>query len=234
MASNGVPSFGGGAGKCQRKRRPGAEVMFGIRDELRVGAFPQHTHIFCRSIDIGHVSGHQVRPLERIDILDALVHVIHDLLERCIIHVDPVTRVAAGEAVVFGGGGVEVAVFLVLGQVRQRAADVHVVLDEIPEGARRLNVGTGAQQRAEIDHDVAVAMGEVKHVQRHALTVRGRGDVGIKLVERRGEFTDGAVLFVFTVVFVVEDRDQASAAVEFPYRASGGFYPEVGEVLDDE
>jgi hypothetical protein len=77
-------------------------------------------------------------------------------------------------------------------------------------------------------------MGEVKHVQRHALTVRGRGDVGIKLVERRGEFTDGAVLFVFTVVFVVEDRDQAGAAVEFPDGASGGFYPEVGEVLDDE
>ena len=77
-------------------------------------------------------------------------------------------------------------------------------------------------------------MGKVKHVQRHALTVRGRGDVGIKLVERRGEFTDGAVLFVFTVVFVVEDRDQAGTAVELPDGASGGFYPEVGEVLDDE
>jgi hypothetical protein len=39
---------------------------------------------------------------------------------------------------------------------------------------------------------------------------------------------------MLTVVFVVEDRHQASAAVEFPDGASGGFYPEVGEVLDDE
>jgi hypothetical protein len=74
-------------------------------------------------------------------------------------------------------------------------------------------------------------MGEVEHVHRHALTVRGSGDVGVELVERRGEFTDGAVFFIFTVVFVVEDGDQAGAAVEFPDGASGGFYPEVGEVF---
>jgi hypothetical protein len=71
-------------------------------------------------------------------------------------------------------------------------------------------------------------MGEVEHVHRHALTVRGSGDVGVELVERRGEFT---VLFIFTVFFVVEDGDQAGAAVEFPDGAAGGFSPEVGEVF---
>jgi len=154
------------------------------------------------------------------------MHLLDHLLERRIVHVDPETRITADETVVFGGGGVEVAVFLILGQVRQWAADVHVVLDEIPQGARGLRFGAGAEQGAEVDHDVAVAMGEVKHVYRHALTVRGRGDVGVELVERRGEFTDGAVLFIFAVVFIVKNGDQTGATVKFPDGTSGGFYPE--------
>lgn len=70
------------------------------------------------SVDIGHIPGHQIRPLKRIDVGDAFMHLPDHLFERRIVHVDPETWVAAGAAIVFGGGGVEVAVFLVLRQIR--------------------------------------------------------------------------------------------------------------------
>lgn len=72
-------------------------------------------------------------------------------------------------------------------------------------------------------------MGEVQHIHRQTLTIRGGGDVSVELVERRGDFTDGAVFFVLAVVVVVEKGNEAGAAVDFPDGASGGFYPEMRE-----
>lgn len=77
-------------------------------------------------------------------------------------------------------------------------------------------------------------MDDAQHVVWKALTIRCGGDIGIELVEGRNLFANGAVLFVFTVIVVIEDGDQPGTVVKFPEWASGGFYPEFGEVIDYE
>jgi len=77
-----------------------------------------------------------------------------------------------------------------------------------------------------------VAQNQLVHHQ--ALAVGETDQVGVELVERRADFADAAVFFVFAVIVVVEQGDQAAATVQFPERTPGGLDPETGEFVDDQ
>ncbi|EZH80656.1 hypothetical protein AU05_12615 [Ectopseudomonas composti] len=61
-----------------------------------------------------------------------------------------------------------------------------------------------------------VTVDNAQHVIGQALAIWCDGDIGIKLVEGRDLFADGAVLLVFAVIVVIEDSNESGAAVQLP------------------
>src|SRR5690554_7718836 len=145
--------------------------------------------------------------------------------EGLIVHVHPVSRIAPGTPVVFGGGGVEVSVLLQIRDIGEWAADIHVVLDIIPQGKMFVDIVTLVHKVSKVDADIPIAVREVEHIQWQPLPIRAADDVSIELMKGCGEFTYGAVLLVLAVIVVIKDGDHASLAVEFPERATGGAGP---------
>ena len=124
-------------------------------------------------------------------------------------------------------GGVVVAVLFKQRCVRQRVADVHVVLNEIPECERLADGRAWWLQVAEADTDIRIAVLQAEDIHGQALAIWGGIDIGIELME------GGAVFGYFTSA-VLENGDHASAAIEFPFGALAGFDPEAGEFVEDQ
>src|SRR5690554_7897958 len=85
--------------------------------------------------------------------------------EGLIVHVHPVTRIAAGTPVVFGGGGVEVPVLLQIGNIGEWATDIHVVLDIVPQRKMFVDIVTLVHKVSKVDADIPIAVREVEHIQ---------------------------------------------------------------------
>src|SRR5690606_26774031 len=185
----------------------------------------------CCLAVVAHMPGHQVGAAKGADVGNTFGHLPHLGLEGVVVHVAPVARFAACLAVVLGGGGVEVAEGFQLRRVRQGVADIHIVLQVVPEGAGLGGAAAGGDEVGHIDPDVPVAMDDAQHVVGQALAIRRGGDIGIEFVEGRDLLADGAVFLVFAVIVVIEDGNQPGAAVELPQRASGGFDPELREMV---
>src|SRR5690554_1553752 len=186
------------------------------------------------SVHIFTVLRHQVGPAQGVDVAYGGMDFIESDLEGLVVHVYPVTWIAAGTPVVFGGGGVEVPVLLQIGNIGEWAADIHVVLDIVPQRKVFVDIVTLVYKVSKVDADIPIAVREVEHVQRQTLPIRAADDVRIELMKGCGEFPYGAVLLVLAVIVVIKDGDHAGLAVEFPEWATGGADPEFGEFVDDE
>src|SRR5690606_14501932 len=131
-------------------------------------------------------------------------------------------------------GGVEVPVLLQIGNIGEWSADIHVVLDIVPQRKMFVDIVTLVHKVSKVDADIPIAVREVKHIQRQTLPIRAADDVGIELMKGWGEFTYGPVLLVLVVIVVIKDGDNAGLTVEFPERATGGADPEFGEFVNDQ
>src|SRR5690606_29835258 len=186
------------------------------------------------SVHIFTVLRHQVGPAQRVDVAYGGMDFIESGLEGLVVHVHPVTRIASGTSVVFGGGGVEVPVLLQIGNIGEWATDILVVLDIVPQRKMFVDIVTLVHKVSKVGPDIPIAVREVEPVQRQTLPMRAAEDVGIELMKGCGEFTYGAVLLVLAVIVVIKDGDHAGLAVEFPERATGGADPEFGEFVNDQ
>src|SRR5690554_7721623 len=155
-------------------------------------------------------------------------------LESLVVHVHPVTRIAPGTAVVLGGGGIEVPVLLQIGNIGEWTADIHVVLDIVPQRKMFVDIVTLVHEVSKVDADIPIAVREVEHVQLQTLPIRAADDLGIDLMKGCGELTYGAVLLVLAVIVVMKDGDHAGLTVEFPERATRGADPEFGEFVNNQ
>src|SRR5690606_5308652 len=131
-------------------------------------------------------------------------------------------------------GGIEVPVLLQIGNIGEWTADIHVVLDIVPQGKMFVDIVTLVHKVSKVDADIPIAVREVEHVQRQTLPIRAADDVGIELMNGCGAFTYAAVPRVLAVIVVIKDGDHAGLTVEFPERATGGTDPEFGEFVDDQ
>src|SRR5690606_12647174 len=186
------------------------------------------------SVHILTVLRHQVGPAQRVDVAYGGMDFIESGLEGLVVHVHPVTRMASGTAVVLGGGGIEVPVLLQIGNIGEWAADIHVVLDIVPERKMFVDIVTLVHKVSKVDADIPIAVREVEHVQWQTLPIRTADDVGIELMKGCGELPYGAVLLVLAIIVIVKDGDHAGLTVEFPERATRGADPEFGEFVDDQ
>src|SRR5690606_26958587 len=101
-------------------------------------------------------------------------------LEGLVVHVYPVLWIAAGAPVVFGGGGIEVPVLLQIGNIGEWAADIHVVLDIVPQGKMFVDIITLVHKVSKVDADIPIAVREVEHVQWQPLPIRTADNVSIE------------------------------------------------------
>src|SRR5690606_20058419 len=120
----------GGVSKCIHSSR---EVRArGFRETLCTSIAAIHAGLLV-SVHIFTVLRHQVGPAQRVDVAYGGMAFTESGLEGLVVHVHPVTRIAAGTAVVLGGGGIEVPVLLQIGNIGEWSADIHVVLDIVPQ-----------------------------------------------------------------------------------------------------
>lgn len=91
------------------------------------------------------------------------MHPIDFLFEG--IHITPIALWEACFPVVLGGHRIQMAIFFEQWKVRKRPGDVHVVLDEIPEGVAHVRMPVRAQNVADRGIQFAITVGEYKTKQ---------------------------------------------------------------------
>src|SRR5690554_6388018 len=116
------------------------------------------------SVHIFTVLRHQVGPTQRVDVAYGGMDFTESGLEGLVVHAHPVTRIAPGTEVVLGGGGVEVPVLLQIGNIGEWAADIHVVLDIVPQRKMFVDIVYLVHQLSKADADILLAVREVEHV----------------------------------------------------------------------
>src|SRR5690606_10203107 len=127
----------------------------------------------------------------------------------------PEARRASIVPIILGGGGIQMPVLLQNGYIRQRLADIHVPLPEVPHRHTGFDQSLLSHDDTEIDPHGRISVQQIEHVPRQALMIRDGMDSCVKLVERRCKITFYAV-FTELPFLPREDSDHTGLAVHFP------------------